>query len=79
MNDDILKSIETLESFVGAKLKIKRSTYEIVDYSHYFGFLLKKISGKKTNTVSPVSVGGLVDAIKEGKIELLSVKEFRNE
>lgn len=76
MSDKILKSIETFESFIGAKLKIKRSTYEIVDYSSYFGFLLKKISGKKTNTVSPVSVGGLVNAIKEGKIELLSVKEL---
>ena len=77
MNDGILDFINACEKWVGATLKIKRSKYEVFDYDFNFGFLLKKISGKKDNGVIPVSPRTLVNAIKNGEVEILSLKESK--
>ena len=75
MSDGILDFIRSCEKWVGAILKIKRSKYEVFDYDFNFGFLLKKISGKKDHSVIPVSPITLVNAIKNGEVVILSLKE----
>lgn len=75
MSDGTLELIKACEKWVGATLKIKRSKYEVFDYDFNLGFLLKKISGKKDHSVIPVSPITLVNAIKNGEVEILSLKE----
>ena len=75
MSDGTLDFIKACEKWVGATLKIKRSTYKVWDYDFNLGFLLKKVSGKKDHSVIPVSPITLVKAIKSGEVEILSLKE----
>lgn len=78
-NKDILESIKKCERFVGAILKIKRSRYEVIDYDYYFGFFIKKVSGKKENSRIRVSLSQMVKGINAGKIEILDIKEQSDE
>ena len=78
-NKDILESIKKCEKFVGAILKIKRSSYEVIDYDYYLGFIIKKISGKKENSCIRASLSQMVNGINAGEIEILDIKEQSDE
>ena len=77
--NEISEAIKKCERFVGAILKIKRSRYEVFEYDYNLGFLIKKVSGKKENSCISISLPQMVNGIKSGQIEILDIKEKKDE
>ena len=67
---ETLDLINTCEKYVGFRFKIKRSTYEIIEFNYHLGFIYTKVSGKDNNSCSNMSVRQLLNMLDNNEIEL---------
>lgn len=75
MTDTILESINKCKTLEGAIIKVGKTKYEVIEYDHFLGYILRKVSGKKSSSVFSVSLSVMVSALQSGKAMLIDIPE----